>query len=176
MVKVTSTINKDRITINKESKKKIKTSAFLVTINSNRSDNGLIDYNLLLKTYKELITYLFSDSNAIKLIKCKACDVKEGSFTCNCTQQEIESKIESIELKTSLEEGPMFKKLHSHTFVTVKHTTKIHIDKKRVVTVGKYFMDRIGMPGIYVNIQYINSGIAKATQYVSMGEEYVPLK
>ena len=169
MVKVKSTINKDRIEINKDAKKAIKTSTFLVTINSNRSDNGLVDFELLLKQYKAMLKYLFSEQNAMSLLECKACE--DG---CNCL--DFENKIESIDLKTSIEVGPVCKKLHSHTFIKVEHTTKVHINKGRVIAVGKYFMQKINMPGIYVDVKYVNSGVSKALRYVSHGADYVPVR
>lgn len=175
MVKVKSTINKDKIVINKDAKKAVKTSTFLVTINSNRSDNGLIDYELLLKQYKSMLKYLFSEENAMSLLECKACDTTDKSTGGGCNCVDFESKIESIDIKTSLEVGRVCSKLHSHSFIKVEHTTKVHINKGRVIAIGKYFMSKINMPGIYVDVKYVNSGVSKALRYVSHGADYVPV-
>jgi hypothetical protein len=170
MVKVKSTINKDQIIINKEAKSSIKISTFLVTINTNRSDNGLIDFNKLLNQFKAMVKYLFSPDNALRLIKCKECEE-----ACLCKREAFEAKIISVDLKTSIETGPICHKLHSHTFIKVEHKTKVHIDKDRVVAVGKYFMKKIDMAGLYVEVRYVNSGVSKALKYVSHGDEYVPV-
>jgi hypothetical protein len=127
---IKSTINPGIYVEDKHKKKakKVNTSLFLITINTNKSEhcNDKCTQEAMpgLKIYfRKLAEFLFSEKNIPNLLKLKP------KWPNNPPVMVPKSDIISIEAKTNIElnrAGRGF--LHSHTYIRVKHKTKLQIN------------------------------------------------
>lgn len=168
MVKVKSSINTDVVKIDKSLEKKVKLSIFNILINCNKSrkdDDFTEKFKPIEEQFRKMIKYLYSEKNAIKVLRYKFPEENEGV--------PLEDKVESIDMKSSIELGPMHKRLHCHTLVKIQHHTKIYINIERLRKISNFFMKKVDQSiNCLVRVTFIKSDSFKALQYVSHGKNF----
>lgn len=172
MVKITSKINKDIVTINKSEVSQSKSSLFSIVINPNKSyaydyegKMGLVKY-----WFYKCCEYLFAKKNIVKLLMCVCKECKAGNM---CSQADFHDKIDSIDCTSSVEVGSRSKFLHANITLNVVHYTRVHVDAARIRKIANLIMSKaIDNPNVYVGIKCSSANLHKLTNYVTHANEY----
>ena len=117
----------------------IKKSDFAITINSNKTVDGLTDYQS--DIFHLLSEYLFDNSGIMDYVVGVDCELNPADI--------ISEYVDS-----SFEVGSEYGKVHLHAILQIKHKTKIRID---IDALRGYINDALGYK-CHLNVQNIKSG------------------
>jgi hypothetical protein len=168
-----STINgaggKSRVKINilpdnekKAKEKGLKTSAFLLTVNPNvqYQDPNVPEARALALDLADMADYILKKSIIKSILYFE--DV-EGKPTKSL--EEHKAAIEHIDddRTASVEYGGTSRRMHVHIFFTLKHRTRVKIDRSRVAKIATEFL---GVPASQINISFLVGGASPFLDYV----------
>lgn len=119
--------------------RKLKSSQFLLTINTNQS--YLNDPNIEGDTqyFDETLQRMFNNPLSYLTIK------NEGE---TWTKQYVQDS----DVQYAIELGGKYKKLHAHCIIKIKHYTSIQIDAAKI---RRYIEQEMGLPSIHVNFKLL---------------------
>lgn len=119
----------------------VRVSKFLISVNSQQAN----------ESYRDKVRQCLVEMNEVleRLIKF----IEPGGNL---------SLIDSSHMIAVVEKGPKFGKWHAHMILTVKHRTKIHIDREKLDLCWKAVL---GLPSIHVNIKWV-PGHENAEEYL----------
>lgn len=108
-------------------------SSFLLTINTNVTDESMIGklrsvFNIYYHNLDEYITFKDCKGN-IDLVDNADCEV-------------------------AIEKGPIYKRIHLHALIQIEHRTKIHLNLNKM---RDFFKDQLGLTSFHMNCKYAQS-------------------
>ena len=139
------------------SKKKVKGSTFLLTINFNQVENEKVR-----SVAEELSENLFDKTNFTKLL----CYYNRGKRSLLPPQDLIEVKV-----KSQIEIGKKTNQTHIHALIIVKHTSNVQVNlpllKKIIYKVGReHLYDGNINKKVYVNIKGLPNASINFEEYI----------
>lgn len=157
-------------------------SHFLVTVNTNTKPKTQTEWDRLNDDFTAALDDLFGkDDNLIEFALTNDIRKKDGTIEYSDTDMRtlyFSPKLKSVNFYTQVEQGTKFGRMHSHTLITIEHTTKIQINKDGI---QDYFnQPKFGnivqsynrrthelSSGVYVNVKVVKQDFMNVLDYVS---------
>jgi len=136
-------------------KTKSKISRFLLTINTNQSDILLVD------ELRDVMNSIFESIDLFLKININGKWIVYKTYLDEGNPPLID--LDETEIESNVELGKKLGKVHSHTLITIPHTTKVQLDRTQL---DKFVTSSLDLSGIHVNIQYIRDPFFSISNYI----------
>jgi hypothetical protein len=153
----------------------LRTSAWFITINTNRAAKTVGEYDRLKEGLDALLREMQDFDNLQNIVQfTNRLNVKGAARYVNdgrdYSTDTIES-IESVDFRARIEKSPSTaplnpNRVHIHIYVKIQHRSNIHLSQEEIKQLADTVLRPYGVTGVYVNIRTANTGTANITKYL----------
>lgn len=155
----------------------LRSSAWFITINTNKAATTVHEYNHLKTGLHEVLAALQDYDNLKRIIMFTSrINVKPRAvnrFTVGPRKYELDSidTIEAVEFRARIEKSPSTaprnpNRVHMHIYVKITHKSNIHLNQLEIKHISNEILANYGVVGAYVHIRTANTGTDNITRYL----------
>lgn len=160
-----------------EADQELRTSAWFITINTNRTATTPEEYQTLKTGLSEVIRSLQDYENLKRIIiftsRINVKPLAQNRFTDGPRRYELDSldKIESVEFRARIEKSPSSaprnpNRVHMHIYLKITHRSNIHLNQEEIKSISDEILRAYGVNGVYVHIRTANTGADNIVRYL----------